>query len=66
MVAQEYKAAGRDQPKGTAESKAQQTYSGYNAGPSGRDRYTKRNEKGGFLDGRDKGFLDIYRTLHGQ
>ena len=62
MVSQEYKAAVRDQPNGTAQTRAQQTYSGYNAGPSGRERYTERNAKGGFLDGRDKGFLTIYQS----
>lgn len=62
MVSQEYKAAVRDQPNGTAQTRAQQTYSGYNAGPSGRERYTQKNAKGDYLDGRDKGFLTIYKS----
>jgi RHS repeat-associated protein len=66
LVAQEYKAALRSQPDGTAQTLAQQAYSGYNAGPGGRNRYTRTGPFGGFADKRDRNFLNNYllETTH--
>ena len=62
IAAQEYRAAVKAQPNGTAESRAQQTYSGYNAGPGGRSRYTETGSFHGFADKRDYNFLMNYRS----
>jgi soluble lytic murein transglycosylase-like protein len=62
IAAQEYKAAVKAQPNGTAESRAQQTYSGYNGGPPERSRYTQTGPSHGFADVRDYNFLMNYRS----
>jgi RHS repeat-associated protein len=63
LVAQNYKAAVKDQPNGTAQTRAQQTYSAYNGGPGERNRYAQKNKKGNdFKDERDKHFLNNYRA----
>ncbi len=62
IAAQEYRAAIKSQPNGTAETRAQQTYSGYNAGPGGRSRYTETGSFHGFADKRDYNFLMNYRS----
>lgn len=60
LVAQEYKAADKDQPTGTAQTKAQQTYSGYNARPDDRSRYKKTDDKGNPKNKKDQNFLGYY------
>jgi hypothetical protein len=68
LAAEQYRAALVQLPNGTDEARAQQTYSGYNAGPSGRERYHQYGPpptaKSGYLvDKRDYEFLQNYRKV---
>ena len=62
LVAKEYKVAVRDQPHGSAETRAQQAYSGYNGGSGKRKRYTQGGNYHGFADKRDYHSLRNYRA----
>ena len=64
ILAQGYKAAVKEQPNGTAETRAEQAYSAYNAGPGGRNRYMQKNSNGGFADARDAHFDKNYQAEH--
>jgi hypothetical protein len=60
LLAVEWRAAVTDQPNGSQQTRAQQAYSGYNAGPGGRGRYLETGHNGGFADKRDEHFLENY------
>jgi RHS repeat-associated protein len=65
ILAQDYKAAAKDQPHGTDQTKAQQAYSAYNAGPGDKNRYQRPGTNGGFEDRRDQNFLINYKAQSG-
>jgi len=57
-----YKTAVKEQNPSSEQDRAQQTYSQYNAGPGGRDRYLSPGTNGGFQDKRDQNFLNNYNS----
>jgi RHS repeat-associated protein len=65
LAAEQYKSAEKEQNPTSAQDQAQQTYSGYNAGSGGRDRYLLPGPQAapnyGFQDKRDAGFLQNYQ-----
>ena len=62
VLAQDYKAACKDQPNGTDQTKAQEAYSRYNGGGGARKRYEKMDANGDPANGHDKNFLNNYRA----
>ena len=65
MVTEQWRLAVKEQPNSGQQDRAQQTYSGYNAGTPGRDRYLGQTN-GTFSDVRDCHFLQNYLSELGR
>lgn len=65
LVSEAYKTAVKEQNPSSEQDRGQQTYSQYNAGPGGRDKYLSpgpaKPPNNGFADKRDSNYLNNYR-----